>query len=478
MRTLLIFLFVSIFFPSIAQDLDKTISIIVEGEGRSKIESHKKALNKAIDQVYQSNKSESLGAQSQAIKSYFILEEKELPNGQWRSVINAEVSLVNYSRITDSKGNEVRIRGGLYALIIRQQIQNTEKEVELISQLVKELHVKMQSSFDYSITSSTPRPIGDSPLTNTTESLFEIPLTITVNTNSNIDLCARMFNNLVKSISLRDSELTQFKEFSIPYFSLKYVINGIVYTAQFRSRESVDKLIYWANNWNYYTQHFNVYVKGQTTPIELKKLVNTPKDKSGSDFIVDQPLTMGKRLPNKNKSQKEIYQKKNIQGFTESGNPDENNIENFKKHLLIYKKEDQIVIDFPGSNRVVTKYYVENKYTLSQLQEVEGYRIEPSKKELETKETSSSSDNQKGWNFDTNVLRGIDNGGETGEITFFIRVNEKGNVTEIRIDRISVKLSLAERYKKLIKNSKFYYNGEDIPKGASGFKTIKIIPTN
>ncbi len=136
------------------------------------------------------------------------------------------------------------------------------------------------------------------------------------------------------------------------------------------------------------------------------------------------------------------------------------------------------MIDFPGSNRVVTKYYVENKYTLSQLQEIEGYLIEPSKEEIETKETRNSSNNQKGWHFDTNVLRGIDNGGVTGEITFFIRVNEKGNVTEIRIERTSVKLSLAEKYKKLIKNSKFYYNGEDTPKGAIGFKTIKIISTN
>jgi hypothetical protein len=82
------------------------------------------------------------------------------------------------------------------------------------------------------------------------------------------------------------------------------------------------------------------------------------------------------------------------------------------------------------------------------------------------------------WTFDTKSLNGIDNGSETGEITFFIRINEKGNVTEIRIDRTNVKLSLAERYKKLIKNARFYPKSDGVSRGASGFKTIKIVPTN
>ncbi len=82
------------------------------------------------------------------------------------------------------------------------------------------------------------------------------------------------------------------------------------------------------------------------------------------------------------------------------------------------------------------------------------------------------------WTFDSKALNGIDNGTETGEITFFIRINEKGNVTEIRIDRTNVKLSLAERYKKLIKNSRFFPKSDGISRGASGFKTIKIVPTN
>ena len=75
-------------------------------------------------------------------------------------------------------------------------------------------------------------------------------------------------------------------------------------------------------------------------------------------------------------------------------------------------------------------------------------------------------------------MKGIDNGNATGEITFFIRINEKGNVTEIRIDRTNMKLSLAERYKKLLKNVRFYPKIEGIRRGASGYKTIKIVPTN
>lgn len=83
------------------------------------------------------------------------------------------------------------------------------------------------------------------------------------------------------------------------------------------------------------------------------------------------------------------------------------------------------------------------------------------------------------WTFDLNVIKSIENVTETGEITFFIRINEKGNVTEIRIDRTNIKLSLAERYKKAIKNSRFYPKSDGIRAGgASGYRTIKIVPTN
>ena len=82
------------------------------------------------------------------------------------------------------------------------------------------------------------------------------------------------------------------------------------------------------------------------------------------------------------------------------------------------------------------------------------------------------------WTFPTSVISSIDNGNEIGEITFFIRVNEKGLVTEIRIEKTNVKLSLAEKYKKAIKGAKFQPKDEGKREGASGLKTIRIVPTN
>jgi hypothetical protein len=82
------------------------------------------------------------------------------------------------------------------------------------------------------------------------------------------------------------------------------------------------------------------------------------------------------------------------------------------------------------------------------------------------------------WTFPTSVISSIDNGNETGEITFFIRVNENGIVIEIRIEKTNVKLSLAEKYKKAIKGAKFQPKDEGKREGASGLKTIRIIPTN
>ena len=51
-------------------------------------------------------------------------------------------------------------------------------------------------------------------------------------------------------------------------------------------------------------------------------------------------------------------------------------------------------------------------------------------------------------------------------------------MTEIRIEKTNVKLSLAEKYKKAIKGARFTPKDEGKREGASGLKTIRIVPTN
>jgi len=46
------------------------------------------------------------------------------------------------------------------------------------------------------------------------------------------------------------------------------------------------------------------------------------------------------------------------------------------------------------------------------------------------------------------------------------------------IEKTNVKLSLAEKYKKAIKGAKFQPKDEGKREGASGLKTIRIVPTN
>jgi hypothetical protein len=477
MKIFIIIFLTAIVTPCFSQEIEKTISVIVDGEGRTQKEAQKNAFGNALVQILTSLGNLTKGEQNNrlidetnSIKSYKIVRETELENGKWLCTLNAIISISNLSKIVESKGGEVSIRGGLYALIIKQQSINAQNEEKIIQQLLKDLHVKFQSCFNYSIASETPMPIGDSPLNNNAENLFKIPLIITVSANSNIELSAQNFNYIVNAVSLSNSEIEQFQEFSIPYYTLSYKINSIPFIAYFRSKTSMNDLMAWALNWSTYTKHFNVFIKGQSTPINVNYSTKESSSKNEAKWVLNDENGM-------------VFEKRKAKSSS-SGNNDQNlsQYNRFEKHEFLHYGNNKALIEFPLTNQKVMQYFVENQYTLMQLQNIEGFRIAPNNEKLEPYNHSNQNQNSvvfaQEWTFDSSPLKGIDNGAETGEITFFIRINEKGYVTEIRLESSSVKLSLAERYKKLIKNARFSPKIEGIRRGASGYKTIKIVPTN
>ena len=53
-----------------------------------------------------------------------------------------------------AKGITIEIKGGMFALNIKQQLLNEQGEIKAVAELVGLLHEQMQISFDYVIKSS------------------------------------------------------------------------------------------------------------------------------------------------------------------------------------------------------------------------------------------------------------------------------------------------------------------------------------
>ena len=155
-----------------AQDADKTVTITVSGSGKTQADAKQSALRSATEQAFGafiSSKTEMFNDQVVAdqmasvssgnIKSFLILNESQLPDRSWGVTLKAIVSVDKLTSFVEAKGIAIEIKGGMFALNIKQQLLNEQGEIKAVSEMVGLLHEPMQISFDYVIKSSDPKSL-------------------------------------------------------------------------------------------------------------------------------------------------------------------------------------------------------------------------------------------------------------------------------------------------------------------------------
>jgi len=248
-----------------AQDSDKTISITVSGSGKTQDEAKQSAFRSAIVQAFGafvSSKTEILNDQVVAdqitsvasgnIKSFLILNESQLPDGSWGLTLKALVSLDKLTSFVEAKGIAIEIKGGMFALNIKQQLLNEQGEIQAVSEMVGLLHEPMQISFDYVIKSSDPKSL-DAESKN-----WEIPLVVTANTNKNIDFCANYCIKTLAALSLSSEEVKSYQSLNKAVFPLVINYKGRAKTFYLRKQGSINALNTLTSQWQFYTSLFTV----------------------------------------------------------------------------------------------------------------------------------------------------------------------------------------------------------------------------
>jgi len=248
-----------------SQTDDKDVKITASGSGKTQDDAKQSALRSATEQAFGafiSTKTEMFNdhvvadqmasVSSGNIKSYEVLNESQLPNGSWGVTLKAVVSLSKLSSFVESKGIAIEIKGGMFALNIKQQLLNEEGEVKAVSEMVGLLHEPMQISFDYTIKSTDPKSL-DAESKN-----WEIPLVVTATTNKNIDFCANYCVKTLAALSLTSEEVTSYKTLNKAVFSVIINYNGVSHTFYLRKQNSINALATFTRQWAYYTRLFTV----------------------------------------------------------------------------------------------------------------------------------------------------------------------------------------------------------------------------
>lgn len=252
-------------FGVFAQTDSKDVSITSSGSGKTLEDAKQAALRSATEQAFGafiSSKTEMFNDQVVAdqmasvssgnIKSFSILNESQLPDGSWGLTLKAVVSVDKLTSFVEAKGIAIEIKGGMFALNIKQQLLNEQGEIKAVSEMVGLLHEPMQISFDYVIKSSNPKSL-DAESKN-----WEIPLMVTATTNKNIDFCANYCIKTLAALSLSSEEVTSYKSLNKAVFPFNINYKGVAKTFYLRKQGSINALNTLASNWKFYTRSFTV----------------------------------------------------------------------------------------------------------------------------------------------------------------------------------------------------------------------------
>jgi hypothetical protein len=334
-----------------AQTENKDVTITASGSGVTQEDAKQAALRSAIEQAYGafiSTKTEMLNDQVVAdemisvsagnIKSYEILNQDSLPNGRWGLTLKAVVSIDKLTSFVEAKGGTVEIKGGLFALNIKQQLLNEQGEIKAVAEMIGLLHEPMQTAFDYSIKSGEPKSI-DAESKN-----WAIPLEVTATCNKNMDFCTNYFIKTLSAIELTDAEVESYNSLGKAVITIS--LRNDVSKRKFRLRKAHSAIAIreFIKNWRFYVTLFNAKIGVH--------------ERFGLELSQENSFTGRKYWPYGSVT------------FHQIREDDENNVM-YKKNVF------DIDIHFLKSGSVAGTYRWEEYLTLTQIEQISGFSVEP-----------------------------------------------------------------------------------------------------
>jgi hypothetical protein len=218
MKKLLLLLTFAFTITLNAQD-DKTVTLVVSGQGKTQDEARQKALRSAIEQAFGtfiSSKTEILNdnlvkdeivsVANGNIQKFEVLSEVKIPDGGYATTLKAIVSVSKLTSFCESKGVEVEFKGGLFAMNIKIQQLNEKNEILTIKKLCETLKYIADKSFDYTLSNKEPKAYDNEP------DKWAIDLKVDISVNENMKLFKDYLINGLKGVAMTIDEQKTYKD--------------------------------------------------------------------------------------------------------------------------------------------------------------------------------------------------------------------------------------------------------------------------
>jgi hypothetical protein len=240
MKKLLLLLTLAFTINVNAQD-DKTVTLVVSGQGKTKDEAQQKALRSAIEQAFGTFisskteilndnlvKDEIISVTNGNIQKFEPVSEVQLPDGSYASTLKATVSVSKLTSFCESKGVEVEFKGGIFAINIKQQLLNEVAETKAVWNMLFLMSPIAFQSVDYTVDAKDPQSIEGS------SEKWAIPIMVTAKANKNMDFVFNFMKKQLPLIALTNEEADNYQKINKKTYAV--IIDEVAY--YFRKMES------------------------------------------------------------------------------------------------------------------------------------------------------------------------------------------------------------------------------------------------
>jgi hypothetical protein len=260
-----------------AQDEDKTVTLVVSGQGKTQDEAKQNALRSAIEQAFGafiSSKTEILNDNlvkdeivsltNGNIKSFEILSSAELIEIGFVVTLNAQVSLNKIVSFVQNKGfSEVSFNGGGFAMNLKLQRLNEASELNAILNLCEQGLAINKRFIDYELEVGNTELVETSKLDAYTSKGWEcdksknikIPLNVKMKKNEKRFIFDQYFIETLTAISMSDNEIESYKSINKKVHIINimnpknnmYEHESVLYFRNFKSIDYIKSFVFISN---------------------------------------------------------------------------------------------------------------------------------------------------------------------------------------------------------------------------------------
>jgi hypothetical protein len=257
MKRILLLITLAFAITANAQDADKTVTLVVSGQGKTQDEAKQVALRSAIEQAFgafissstvinnDTFVSENITSLSQgSVVEFNILSSTLMPDSNYTITLKAVVSVTKMQKIIENKGYSATIEGGLFGLNLKLSKLQASAEEKVIRDLIKNSSKILSKSIDYKIELIPPKKsdlrvdlqsrLSEGDYANywdNTEKLsynemYKIRMIVESKPNLNLDVFIDYFMKTLSDIKMSNSEIDFAKQSGNEYYTLNIYMNG------------------------------------------------------------------------------------------------------------------------------------------------------------------------------------------------------------------------------------------------------------